>query len=154
MSELEAQPEGDRAGGDRVIAASWAGTAALTITAGGAVVTSAFKVAAFVVALSMFAVGTGLFIAALVIAAGRSRQAEIGMGGLFFLQNSAPRSVQLHLLGSLAVEMVAAFATAAAKPYTSLAFGILAPVYGLGLTGLWAARHGRFGPRAPSLRRN
>ena len=140
---------------DRIIAASWIGTALLAITAVGDVASAAFKVPAFVVAIAMFAMGTGILVAALVVAAGRSRQAEIGMGGLFFLQGGvAPPAVQRHLLGSLAVEVAVAFATAAAKPYTSLAFGILAPVYGLGLAGLWAARHGQFGPRGPSPRRN
>jgi hypothetical protein len=130
-----------------MIRASWIGTALLTITAVGDVVTAGLKVPAFVVAVGMFAVGTGVFVAALVIAAGRSRTEEIGMGGLFFLQGTAPRRVQVHLLGSLAAQVVVAVATAAARPYTSLAFGILAPVYGLGLAGLWAARHGSFAPR-------
>ncbi|HZN13021.1 MAG TPA: hypothetical protein VFB78_02035 [Acidimicrobiales bacterium] len=138
---------------DRIIAASWIGTGLFALTAVGDVVTADLKVPAFVVAMAMFVVGTGVFLAALVIAAGRSRDKEIGMGGLFFLQGSAPGDVQRHLLGSLAVEVVVAFATAGAKPYTSLAFGILAPVYGLGLAGLWAAKRGEFGPRAPRPRR-
>jgi hypothetical protein len=29
----------------------------------------------------------------------------------------------------------------------SLAFGILVPMFGIGLNGLWAVLHGRFGPR-------
>lgn len=139
---------------DRIVLASWVGTALFALTAVGDVVTPAFKIPAFVVAVALFAVGTGLFVAALVVAAGRSRAAEIGMGGLFFLQGAAPRNVQFQLIGSLAVEIAVAFATAASKPYTSLAFGILAPVYALGLTGLWGARHGQFAPRAPRVRRN
>jgi hypothetical protein len=138
---------------DRIVLASWAGTLALTITAVGDVLVPGFKVAAFVVAIAMFAIGTGVFVAALVIAAGRSRTDDIGMGGLFFLLDSSPRRIQMHLMGSLAVEVAVALGTAAAKPYTSLAFGILAPVYGLGLAGLWAAKHGDFKPRAPSPRR-
>ena len=136
-----------------MIRASWIGTAALAITAVGDVITPAFKVPAFVVAVLLFAVGTGIFIAALVVAAGRSRDHEIGMGGLFFLQGTAPRNVQLQLLGSLTVEVVVALATAAAKPYTSLAFGILAPVYGIALAGLWAARYGTFPARVIKPRR-
>jgi hypothetical protein len=138
---------------DRVIAASWAGTALLAVTAVGDVVTASLKWPAFVVAVAMFVVGTGVFVGALVIAAGRSRREEIGMGGLFFLQGSAGRDVQVRLLGSLGVQVVIAFATASAKPYTTLAFGILAPMYGLGLAGLWAARHGTFGPRVTSPKR-
>ena len=139
--------------GARIIRWSWLGTAIFAVTAIGDVVTPVFKVPAFVVAVAMFAGGTGLFLAALVIAARRSRDAEIGMGGLFFLQGAAPPAVQRHLLGSLAAEVAVAFATASARPYTSLAFGILAPLYGLGLAGLWGARHGTFGPRAPRARR-
>jgi hypothetical protein len=138
---------------DRVVAASWIGTALFAVTAIGDAITASLKWPAFVVAIGMFAVGTGVFIAALVIAARRSRRDEIGMGGLFFLQGSAPRTVQWHLLGSLSAQVVIAFATAAARPYTSLAFGILAPVYGLGLAGLWGARHGTFGPRAARVTR-
>ena len=66
---------------------------------------------------------------------GRSREVEIGIGGLYFLAGTAPRIVQLHLLGSSAAEVVVAFATASARPFTSLAFGMLVPVYGLGCCG-------------------
>jgi hypothetical protein len=31
-----------------------------------------------------------------------------------------------------------------------LAFGILTPLYGLGIAGLWGARHGTFAPRRPT----
>jgi hypothetical protein len=47
----------------------------------------------------------------------------------------------------LAAQVVVAVATAAARPFTTLAFGVLVPVFGVGLNGLWAARHGRFPPR-------
>jgi hypothetical protein len=137
-----------------VIRASWVGTALFAFTAIGDVVTPTFKIPAFVVAVALFVVGTGVFLGALVIAAGRSREHEIGMGGLFFLQGAADRRVQLHLLGSLAVEVAVALATAAARPYTSLAFGILVPVYALGIAGLWGARYGRFAPRVAKPRRN
>lgn len=138
---------------DRLIAASWIGTALFAVTAIGDVITASLKWPAFVVAVAMFVVGTGVFIGALVVAAGRSRREEIGMGGLFFLQGSASRDIQVQLLGSLGAQVAIAFATAAAKPYTTLAFGILAPVYGLGLAGLWAARHGTFGSRVASPKR-
>ena len=66
---------------------------------------------------------------------------------LFFLDHSAPKPVRRSLLGSLAVEIAVAVAGAALHPNTSLAFGILAPVYGLSLAGLWGARHGTFPKR-------
>jgi hypothetical protein len=101
----------------------------------------------------LFAGGCAIFLWALVLAATRGREAEIGMGGLFFLAGSAPAGVQRLLVGSLAAEAVGALATAAARPFTALAFGILVPVWGLGHCGLWAARYGEFGPgRAQSSR--
>ena len=52
------------------------------------------------------------------------------------------------MLGSLAAQVAIGVGTAAARPFTSLAFGVLAPLYGLALTGLWGARHGRFENRS------
>ena len=83
------------------------------------------------------------------MAIGRSRTDLIGMGGLFFLAGSAPRAVQRSLWASLAVEVVVAVATAAARPFTPLAFGVLAPMFGLGVMGLWGAKFGTFPPRPP-----
>ncbi|HEV7888475.1 MAG TPA: hypothetical protein VGO92_13025, partial [Acidimicrobiales bacterium] len=80
-------------------------------------------------------------------AVARSRTEEIGVMNLFFLDHSAPRPVRRSLLGSLAVQTATAIAVAALRPNTSLAFGILVPVYGLALTGLYGARHGVFPPR-------
>ena len=133
---------------DPIVRASWAGTALLTATAvAAAVAPDRLGAVAAGVALSLFAAGIGVFGWAYAVAVGRSRTDAIGIGGLFFLQGSAPRHVQRALMASLAVEVVAAVATASVRPFTSLAFGILAPVYGLALAGLWGARHGTFEPR-------
>ncbi len=43
--------------------------------------------------------------------------------------------------------------TAGVRLYTNLAAGILVPVFGLALCGLWAARHGRFAARTPPPQR-
>jgi hypothetical protein len=55
--------------------------------------------------------------------------------------------VRRHLLASAAVEVVVALLTAGLRPYTGLAFGILVPVYGLGLAGLWGATRGTYEAR-------
>lgn len=130
--------------GRPIIQASWGGTTAFVATAGLATVVSAVDLVALVVALGMFAAGTAAFTGAFVLAVRRSRTEEIVVPSLFFLQGSAPAPVRRHLFASLALEVVAAFVTAGVRPNTSLAFGILAPMYGLGLVGLWAARHGDF----------
>ncbi|MEJ7582774.1 MAG: hypothetical protein WKF43_01560 [Acidimicrobiales bacterium] len=105
------------------------------------------KLVAVVVSLTLFVLGCGAFLWALAIAVDRSRRDAIGIGGLFFLQGSAPRAIQVRLIGALAVQTVVAVATAAVHPFTSQAFVILAPLFGIGAAGLWGARHGRFGPR-------
>ena len=133
--------------GLRIVQASWAGTAAFLATGGLATVVRSTDLIALVVSLTLFAAGTAAFTAAFVIAVRRSRAEEIVVPSLFFLQGSAPAPVRRHLLGALAVQVVAAFVTAGVRPNTSLAFGILAPMYGIGLAGLWAALHGAFPAR-------
>lgn len=135
--------------GDPIVRASAAGTVVFVLTAVAAVVTRAATVAAAAVALGLFAAGIGIFFWAYAIAVGRSRTDAIGIGGLFFLagEDTAPKPVKRVLLGLLAVQTVVGLATAAARPFTTLAFGVLVPLFGLALAGLWGARHGRFGPR-------
>jgi hypothetical protein len=55
--------------------------------------------------------------------------------------------VRRLLDGSLAVQVIVGFVTASARPFTTLAFGVLVPMFGGGCNGLWGARHGSFGPR-------
>lgn len=136
-------------------AASW-GTAAFVATAlaAAAVPEPPAQVPAFVVAVVLFAAGCGAFVLAFARAVARSRTELIGVTDVFFLAGeTAPRAVRRHLLGLLAVQVVVALATAVARPYSSLAAGTLVPVYGIGLCGLWAARHGTFSARPDRGRR-
>lgn len=134
--------------GQGIVVASWAGTALFTAAAAAATVVPDDLGAPFAgLSVAFLLVGIVLFLYTLLVAAERSRTDAIGIGGLFFLQGSAPRRVQLHLMGSFAVEVVVAFVAASVRIYTPLAFGLLVPMYGLGLAGLWGARHGVFGPR-------
>ncbi len=128
--------------------ASWAATAVLAaVTLAAAVDPDAFIGVFFGVAVSWFFAGSALFALDVVLAAGRSRESAMGIGGLFFLAGSAPRRVQWLLLGSLAVQVAVSVAGAAVRPFTPLAFGTLAPVLGLALCGLWGVRHGIFPDR-------
>jgi len=98
------------------------------------------------VALGLFVVSLGVWCYAFGLGIVRSGRGDnVAVANLFFLQGSAPRTVQRHLLGSLAVSIVIAGATASAE-----AFGVLVPMLPLGLAGLWGARHGTFPPRAPT----
>ena len=136
--------------GRRIIQASWIGTAVFTVAAvvGGVVAGWPRKVAV-VTDLTLFVIGCGLFLAGYWQAVQRSRTNEIGIGGLFFLagKGTAPGRVKVHLLGSMAAQLVIAIVTASVWPFSELAFGLLVPVFGLGCTGLWSARYGHFGPR-------
>jgi hypothetical protein len=128
----------------------WVGTGVFTVTAGLAAVapSGAVDAAAFAVAVVLFAAGAVAFGLAFFRAASRSRTELIGVAQLFFLSGGiAPVDIRRSLRGAFAVQVVVALATAAARPYSSLAAGTLVPLYGLGLTGMWAARHATFPPR-------
>jgi len=135
--------------------ASWIGTLVFAIAAVGALAAPDTLGRPFAaVAGALFFGGIVAFLLAYFRAIGRSREDLIGVGGLYFLAGCAPTAVQLVMLASLAVEVAVAVATAAIRfsslgnnDLNPLAFGILVPVWALGLAGLWGARHGTFPPR-------
>jgi hypothetical protein len=135
-------------GSDRIVVADWIGTAVFAVSAIGATVWPALELVAIVVALALFGVGIVVFFWAYAVAIGRSRKDEIGIGGLFFLAGSvAPPDKRRALLGALAAQVVVGLGAAVARPFTSLAFGVLSPLFGLAMAGLWGSRHGSFGAR-------
>lgn len=146
---------GDGTPGRWVLVASWVATAVFTVVALVATVAVGSADVVFVaVTAGLFAAGCLLFLVDMVLAAARSREASIGIGGLFFLSGSAPVVVRRHLLGSLGVQVVVALAVAAIgfvriddSRLNVLAFGILVPVIGLGACGYWAVRWGLFPDR-------
>lgn len=140
---------GDTLPGRSIIVASWASTALFALVTVPALVDPEAAVAAFfAVSMLLFTAGCAVFMVDLVLAAARSRDDAMGIGGLFFLAGSAPPAVQRHLLGSLGVQIVVAVVAAALDPFTPLAFGTLVPTLGLALCGLWAVRHGMFPGRS------
>ncbi len=133
--------------GTGLIRFSWQATAMFTITAVAAVIGPDWlRWPAVVVALALFAVGIVTMLWAFAVAVRRSRVDAIGVGGLYLGMGSSPRVVRQHLLGALVLQVVVGIATASIRPFTSLAFGTLVPILGIGLMGLWAARHGEFEP--------
>lgn len=141
-------PASDPTAGRGIILLSWIGTGVLVLTGAlAAALMGAFMVIYVVISLVEFALGTFVFLLALLRAIDRSRQETIGVGALFFAGGSTPRPVRRHLLGSLGVQILASIAVASVHVYTALAFGVLAPMWALGLTGLWVAAHGSFPER-------
>ncbi|MBK6669933.1 MAG: hypothetical protein V9E99_13800 [Microthrixaceae bacterium] len=101
----------------------------------------------FVWNLAVFAVALVWTGAALVAGAQRSREADMTMAGWWFLAGSAPRSVWWSLVGLTVVQSVAAIAAASLTRNLSGAFSVLVPLFGVGASGWWGARHGWFPER-------
>ncbi len=136
--------------GRGIVLASWIATALLAVTAVAAdAAPRTLEVPALVVALAMFFGGIAAFVWAYLIAMGRSREAEITLIGVFGLAGSAPGAIRVRLFGALGAQVIVAVSTAAVRPYSSLSFGVLAVMWGLGLVGLWGATYGAFPPRQP-----
>ena len=132
--------------GRRIIEASLAGTGLFAVTAVPAAAgVDGLKLPAAVLSLGLFAVSIPLSLLALARAAVRTARQEdrITVGGLFFLQGSAPRPVRRLLLGSLLAALAVTVVTVSGEP-----FGVLQPVFPLSLCAQWGARHGTF-PRIP-----
>jgi len=132
--------------------AVWGTVAFVALAVAGAVGPTAVAVSAAGFDLLLFVLGVLAFVRTLLTAAQRSREEELSVAGIWFLQGSAPVDVQRLLLGALAVQVVVGIGAAMARP-DPLAFGSLVPVFGLGLAGLWAVRSGTFPPRRSTTRR-
>lgn len=116
----------------------------------GALAPDTFGLVHAVVSCVLFVVGTGAFLWAYALGVSRSRTDQVSIPGLFFLGgDAAPPDVRRRFRIALAVETVAVVAAAAARPYTVVAFGILAPMFAMGLMGVWGGRYGAFPPRPP-----
>lgn len=116
--------------------------------------TSPWKTVGVVVSLSCFSVGIVAFLWGYWTAVQRSRTDNISVAALYFLvDNCAPKSIARLMNSALGVQVVVAVATAISRTTTdgragsTLAFGVLAPMMGLGLNGLWGATYGSFAPR-------
>jgi len=146
-----------RAAGDAIVVADVLGTVGFTLTAVFAAVvfsTPAQWVGA-ITAMSLFAIGVFAFLWSFWNAVQRSREEQIGVMQMYLLLGDpTPARVRRIMLAMLSIQVVVALVTALARsesedgsPGTSLAVGILVPMFGLGLNGLWCAFHGVFPPR-------
>ena len=147
----------------RIVRLDVIGTVLFTVSAvlAAVVFDGPAKVQGVVVDLALFAIGVAAFLWGYWVAVQRSRQDELSVAELYFLLGAAiPRDVKRSMNLCLLVQTVVAVATAMTRLTTpsdtassgssagsTLAFGVLVPMFGLGLNGLWAAVHGNFGPR-------
>jgi len=143
IDEHEVEPGGG------IVNATFVGTGALVATSvAAAVLPDTFGLVHAGLSVLLFVVGTGALLWAYALGVSRSRTDLMSVPGLFFLAGeAAPASTRRALRVAVVVEVVAVVAAASIRPYTEVAFGILAPMYGLGLMGVWAGRYGAFPPR-------
>lgn len=142
--------------GQAIVRADVIGTVAFVVSAtlAAVVFTGPMRLLGVVVALALFAVGVFAFLWSYITAVNRSRTDNIAVAQLYFLvSGSAPKSVRRVMSSALAVQVLVALTTAIARSRTdgragsTLAFGILVPMFGLGLNGLWCSKHGSFAAR-------
>lgn len=113
------------------------------------------QVIVVVVSLVLFAAGVALSLWAYARALELSRVRNVGVANLFLLTGAtAPKPVKRWLSAALAVQVVAAIAGASVgmaglekSQLNPLAFGVLVPMFGIGMNGAWAAMYGSYGPR-------
>lgn len=142
---------------DAIVQLDLALTAVFAITASyaAAVFSTASQWIGAITAIVLFAVGVFAFLWSYWSAVQRSRVEEISVTQLYLLLGDAiPAPVRRTMNLTLLVQVVVAVATTLARPNgpdgnpgSSLAVGILVPMLGFGLNGLWAAKHGNFDMR-------
>lgn len=143
------------------IGADLVGTAAI-VAAGvlGAVSDSLAKWFVVPVSAVTGAIGLVCFAASYFRAVGRSREHEISVSQLYAVAGTvAPAPVKRRLQWCLwaqiavaIVAMVAGFSRTKPNQFNWAACIIAAPLFGLGLNGMWVATHGAFGPRIITAR--
>jgi uncharacterized membrane protein len=143
--------------GEVIVRADVIGTVVFAATAiyAAAVFSTTAQWVGAITAMALFAVGVFAFLWSFWNAVQRSRTEQIGVMQMYLLLGEpTPSRVRRVMLLMLAVQIAVALTTAFARseaedgtPGTSLAVGILVPMFGLGLNGLWCAFHGVFPPR-------
>ena len=139
---------GDDTAGAGIVLADLVGTAALLVACvAGILDPDAAGTFTVVVSGTLFAVGVALLLWGYAAGVVRSKDEHVTLAGLFFVSGTAPPVVRFRLRLAFAVQVVLAVAAASIRPYTAVAFAVLAPTLGLGAMATWAARHGTFFPR-------
>ena len=134
---------------ERILRAATVSTVVLAVCAAAAAAfPDALRIPYAVVSLGYFVAGCVAFVWGYAVAIGRSRTEELSVAGIFFLAGgAAPKDVRTRLVVALVAQTVVALAAAAVRPFTAVAFGVLAPMLALGLMGLWGGRFGTFPAR-------
>ncbi len=141
------------ADGSSLFARDAIGTVIFTAAAAISVVFGGLRIAFAALSIVLFLLGCITFLWAYARAIERSRTEEVSVLGIYGLAAPIPGGIRWRFHMLTAVQVVVSIIAASMRPFTAQAFGILVPMFGLGLGGLWAAMHGTFEPRAPLRRR-
>lgn len=112
-----------------------------------------------VVCSLVFVAGIALFLLGFWNGVQRSRVDDVTLTGLLALGTSYVEARPRNLLwGAIVAETVVSILFASLRPFTQQAFGLLLPMFGVGLATLWGSRaatfHPRDDPRNPSANRS
>lgn len=131
---------------DRLLVAAMTVTVLHIVASGlGLIDSIATLTVSVAVNLSLFLVGSVVFVVAFFVAANRSRTEDVWFGGAFFLNGGvAPAAHRRVLFFCVAVQIVVGLGVAALRPFTASAFSVLVPILGMGMVALYGARFGRF----------
>ena len=144
--------------GARVVRLDLVGTAVFLVALAIAVPWRAQRFAQYLiggVSMVLFAIGVATTLWAYTRALERSRVEEVGVANLYLLTGqTAPKAVGRTMTLALVVQILAALGGAWVGvvgldqgQLNALAFGVLVPMFGIGMNGVWAALHGSYGPR-------
>lgn len=142
----------------RLVRVNLGGTAVFAATLLVAVPLRAHRVgqiAIGVVSIGLFAIGIAMSLWAYTTALERSRSQEVGVANLYLLTGDTAPPVVKHAMSlALTAQVVLALVGAIigvvgleSNQVNALAFGVLVPMFGIGMNGAWAARYGSYGPR-------
>lgn len=143
----------DERTGAGLVNASFAGTGALLVAVvAGVLAPDDLGEVTAVVSGVLFIVGVVAFLYGYATGVVRSKDETVTLGGLFFLAGTAPRIIRFRMRLALGLQVIVAVAAAGIRPYTAVAFAVLAPMLGMGLMAAWGAKHGVFHPKEPGPR--
>lgn len=108
-------------------------------------VADALDLAYAIVSSALFVMGIGLFGLGFWNGVQRSRTELVTLSGLLAASRSnVPASALRLLWGAVLAQAVIGGVAAGLRPFTQQAFGLLVPMFGVGLAAVWGSRHGRF----------
>ncbi len=88
--------------------------------------------------IALFVIGIGAFVVAYARGVSRSRTDRVEIASLYFLAgDTAPNVGAAPAAAPSPCQILVALVSSSIRLYTSVAFGILVPMLGLGLAGVW-----------------